>query len=58
MQVFSIFFLKRYRAYFKGNFRKTIILGENKQARDVQKFEIPEAGFINTKTFPEQNKTS
>ena len=48
------FFLKRYRAYFKGNFRKTIILGENKQARDVQNFfeDTPEAGFVNTKTFP------
>ena len=47
------FFLKRYRAYFKGNFRRTIILGNNKQARDIQEFfdNTPEAGFINTKTF-------
>ena len=54
MQVFSVFFLKRYRAYFKGNFRKTIILGENKQARDVQKFfeDTPEAGLLIQKHFP------
>lgn len=51
---FLFFVLKRYRAYFKGNFRKTMILGTNSQAKDIERFfnETPEAGFINVKTLP------
>lgn len=54
---FLFFFLKRYRAYFRGNFRKTIILGNNKQASDIEKFfeDTPEAGFVNTKTVVVSN---
>jgi putative colanic acid biosynthesis UDP-glucose lipid carrier transferase len=45
------YLLKRYRAYFKGNIRRTIILGTNKQAKAIAKFfkDTPELGFINTK---------
>ena len=32
------FLLKRYRAYFKGNIRKTIILGKTKESRSVRAF--------------------
>ena len=54
------FLLKRYRAYFKGNIRRTIILGVNKQAKAVAKFfeDTPEAGFINTKLVPFKKPTS
>ena len=54
------FLLKRYRAYFKGNIRRTIILGVNKQAKAVAKFfdDTPEAGFINTKLVPFKKSTS
>ena len=45
------YLLKRYRAYFKGNIRRTIILGTNKQAKAIAKFfkDTPESGFVNTK---------
>jgi putative colanic acid biosynthesis UDP-glucose lipid carrier transferase len=54
------FLLKRYRAYFKGNIRRTIILGVNKQAKAIAKFfdDTPEAGFINTKLVPFKKSTS
>ena len=54
------FLLKRYRAYFKGNIRRTIILGVNKQAKAVAKFfdDTPEAGFINTKLVSFKKSTS
>ena len=54
------FLLKRYRAYFKGNIRRTIILGVNKQAKAVAKFfdDTPEAGFINTKLVPFKKSTT
>lgn len=54
------FLLKRYRAYFKGNIRRTIILGVNKQAKAVAKFfdDTPEAGFINTKLVTFKKSTS
>ena len=54
------FLLKRYRAYFKGNIRRTIILGVNKQAKAVAKFfdDTPEAGFINTKMVSFKKSTT
>ena len=58
---YTIFFLlKRYRAYFKGNIRRTIILGTNKQAKDVARFfeDTPESGFINTKLVSVQKTKS
>ncbi len=46
------FLLKNYRAYLKGNIRRTIILGDSKEAKDLELFfkNNPESGFINTKT--------
>ena len=46
------FLLKNYRAYLKGNTRRTIILGDSKEAKDLELFfkNNPESGFINTKT--------
>ena len=49
---YSLFFLlKKYRAFFKGNIRRTIILGESKQAMDLAQFfkSTPELGYVNTK---------
>lgn len=49
---YTLFFLlKKYRAFFKGNIRRTIILGSSKQAKDLAHFfnNTPESGFINTK---------
>tara|TARA_B110000902_G_scaffold119383_1_gene139937 strand:- start:10284 stop:11282 length:999 start_codon:yes stop_codon:yes gene_type:complete len=45
------FLLKRYRAYFKGNIRKTIILGKTKESEVLERFfkESPQLGFINNK---------
>ena len=45
------FFLKRYRSIFKGNIRKTIILGKTAQSKSLEKFLIdtPAYGFLNKK---------
>lgn len=45
------FLLKRYRANFKGNVRKTIILGKTKESQNLERFfkESPHLGFINNK---------
>ena len=45
------FLLKRYRAYFKGNIRKTIILGKTKESEVLERFfnDSPQLGFINNK---------
>ena len=45
------FLLKRYRSVFKGNIRKTIILGKTPQSESLEKFLIdtPFYGFINKK---------
>jgi len=45
------FLLKRYRANFKGNIRKTIILGKTKESQNLERFfkESPHLGFINNK---------
>ena len=48
---YSLFFLlKKYRAFFKGNIRRTIILGESKQAMALAQFfkSTPELGYVNT----------
>jgi putative colanic acid biosynthesis UDP-glucose lipid carrier transferase len=45
------FLLKRYRSIFKGNIRKTIILGKTPQSESLEKFlvDTPFYGFINKK---------
>ena len=45
------FLLKRYRSIFKGNIRKTIILGKTPQSESLEKFltETPAYGFLNKK---------
>lgn len=55
---FSFFLLKRYRAYFKGNIRRTIILGTNEQSKAISRFfeDTPESGYINTGMFPVNGK--
>ena len=52
------FLLKNYRAYLKGNIRRTIILGDSKEAKDLELFfkNNPESGFINTKTLSFKNR--
>ena len=57
---YALFFLlKRYRTIFKGNIRRTIILGANKPAKAVEKFfkDTPQAGFKNTKVVSFKNST-
>ena len=58
---YTLFFLlKHYRAYLKGNTRKTIILGDSKQAKNLEEFfnSTPESGFINTKVVSFKNRAS
>jgi putative colanic acid biosynthesis UDP-glucose lipid carrier transferase len=45
------FLLKKYRSIFKGNIRKTIILGKTPQSKSLEKFlsETPAYGFLNKK---------
>lgn len=45
------FLLKRYRSIFKGNIRKTIILGKTPQSKSLEKFlsKTPAYGFLNKK---------
>ena len=45
------FLLKRYRSIFKGNIRKTIILGKTAQSKSLEKFltDTPAYGFLNKK---------
>ena len=45
------FLLKRYRSIFKGNIRKTIILGKTPQSKSLEKFlsNTPAYGFLNKK---------
>lgn len=47
------FLLKKYRTYFKGNTRNTVILGASKQAVLLENFfkATPHLGFINKKTI-------
>ena len=47
------FLLKRYRSIFKGNIRKTIILGKTPQSESLEKFllDTPAYGFLNKKTI-------
>jgi len=47
------FLLKKYRTYFKGNRRNTVILGASKQAVLLEDFfkATPHLGFINKKTI-------
>ena len=46
------YLLKRYRSIFKGNIRKTIILGKTPQSESLEKFfsNTPAYGFLNKKT--------
>mgnify|MGYP001565790370 CR=1 FL=1 len=56
---YTLFFiLKHYRAHLKGNTRKTIILGDSKQAKNLEEFfnSTPESGFINTKVVSFKNR--
>lgn len=51
---FTIYFLlKKYRVEFGGNFRKTVILGENKKTSALEKFfkTNQEYGFIHHETY-------
>ena len=54
------FLLKRYRSIFKGNIRKTIILGKTAQSESLEKFltNTPAYGFLNKKTvcFKDRSK--
>ena len=57
---FSIYFLlQKYRSDFGGNFRKTIIIGKNKQTLGLENFftKNPEYGYLHKKTFNLKDKT-
>lgn len=47
------YFLRNYRRSFGGNYRKTVILGQNKQTESLESFfkENPEYGYIHEKTY-------
>ena len=51
---FTIYYLlKKYRVSFGGNFRRTVILGDNKKTRALEAFftQKPEYGYVHVKTF-------
>ncbi len=51
---FSVFYLlRRYRKYFGGNFRRTVIIGNNLKTRQLRNFftQNPMFGYQYTKTF-------
>ena len=55
---FAIFYLlQRYRTALGGNYRKTVILGNNKRTMELQNFftQNPEFGYIHKKTFNIKN---
>ena len=54
------FLLKKYRGYFKGNTRNTVVLGASKQAILLEKFfkNTPHLGFLNKKTFCFKDRTN
>jgi putative colanic acid biosynthesis UDP-glucose lipid carrier transferase len=57
---FSIYFLlQKYRSDFGGNFRRTIIIGSNKQTLGLENFfnKKSEYGYLNKKTFNLKDKT-
>ncbi len=57
---FSIYFLlQKYRSDFGGNFRKTIIIGKNKQTLGLENFfnKNPEYGYSHKMTFNIKDKT-
>lgn len=57
---FSIYFLlQKYRSDFGGNFRKTVIIGRNKQTLGLENFfnKNPEYGYSHKKTFNLKDKT-
>jgi len=52
------YFLQKYRVAFGGNYRKTVILGENKKTLALQDFfnKNPEYGYVHKKTFSFKDK--
>jgi putative colanic acid biosynthesis UDP-glucose lipid carrier transferase len=51
---FTIYYLlQKYRVSFGGNFRRTVILGDNKKTRALETFftQNPEYGYVHVKTF-------
>lgn len=51
---FTIYYLlKKYRSEFGGNYRNTVIFGQNKSTKDLENFFInnPEYGYSHKKTF-------
>lgn len=57
---FTVFYLlQRYRSEFGGNYRNTVIFGQNKSTKDLENFFInsPEYGYSHKKTFCIKNKS-
>ncbi|HZW62681.1 MAG TPA: undecaprenyl-phosphate glucose phosphotransferase [Flavobacteriaceae bacterium] len=51
---FALYYLlQKYRSSFGGNYRKTVIIGKNKQTLSLEKFfnKNPEYGYLHKKTF-------
>lgn len=51
---FTLYYLlQKYRSSFGGNYRKTVIIGKNKQTLSLEKFfnKNPEYGYLHKKTF-------
>lgn len=56
---FALYYLlQKYRTAFGGNFRKTVIVGKNKQTAALESFfnNKPEYGYIHKKTFNSKEK--
>jgi len=53
VKFFIYYFLQRYRMFFGGNFRRTVILGVNKRTKSLEHFfkTKPEYGYNHIKTF-------
>ena len=58
---FTIYYLlQKYRVSFGGNFRRTVIFGDNKKTRALETFfnKTPEYGYVHVKTFNLKDRKS
>ncbi|MEM5565619.1 undecaprenyl-phosphate glucose phosphotransferase [Psychroserpens sp. AS72] len=58
---FTIYYLlQKYRVSFGGNFRRTVIFGDNKKTRALETFfnQNPEYGYVHVKTFNLKDRKS
>ena len=60
VKLLTYYSIKKFRSYFGGNYRKTIIIGDNIESRNLELFfnTKKEAGYLHKKTFSSVNYIS